>query len=283
MRPRESYGIGQLDELIAWCKDNAVWASCAVCERAVRQCLVEGDGPIRIRRVMLDANRDGPRPICARCLGRRAKEVGRTLASVGGPPTYATTKEMRDVARIDWSKPQPGSDTPLRDEAVELRKQGLTWQQIADELNERYGLRVGFSGVQKLIMRYAPGTVKGTPQASSDVVGRAPVARQADGRSDGAASAGSKPAPRTRPIQDGCATDGAAVQEEGGERPQAGSPVPQDTVEQALLLPRHPILVHVAKPGMEVWVSARSQDEMRVKAAEITNMLSLVVNMGEGA
>jgi len=270
MRPRESYGIGQLDELIAWCKDNAVWASCAVCERAVRQCLVEGDGPIRIRRVMLDANRDGPRPICARCLGRRAKEVGRTLASVGGPPTYATTKEMRDVARIDWSKPQPGSDTPLRDEAVELRKQGLTWQQIADELNERYGLRVGFSGVQKLIQRYAPGTVKGNSEGATS--GRpcdpVPVDRAAEGNGRS---------------QDGCATDGAAVQEEGGERPQAGSPVPQDTVEQALLLPRHPILVHVAKPGMEVWVSARSQDEMRVKAAEITNMLSLVVNMGEGA
>jgi len=274
-RPRDSYGIGQIDELVAWCKANAIWASCAVCERAVRQCLSEGDGPIRIRRIMLDANRDGPRPICARCLAdpnARAREAARKH-----------DEELRDVANLDWNKPGPKGTIPLWLEALELREaNGWSWQQIADDINERHGLEVLSQSVRTAVVgRQERGTTEGDGRkvrreraASSVAQATSPVDPTAEGNGRS---------------QDGCATD-----DNGGQAgslphgPAKGEEMPLNLgrAGAAMIPPRRRgnglITVHVQKEFMEVWIAAFSEDEFLIHVEEVKNFLDIVVNAKKG-
>jgi len=187
-------------------------------------------------------------------------------------------RRRKPKKKLRWDRVYDDSAVSLRDEVLELRESGESYRTISGLLMERHKLDIAPSTIGKMLGRMegkdkAPHPPAPSPSGQTAALGKRGRTAEADAKAERIREADVYP-------KDPFA--GGGEEEERGER-RAGT-------ESALALeipirprPRAPVVVHVARDGMEVWISARDENDMRIKAAEVGNLVEMVARMGESA
>jgi len=147
---------------------------CHHCRRDLRQCVETGRGPIELRHVMIDATTDALRPVCSACVHEAdLKPVGpyspRPITIIkyvgdqgignrhGGHgdgednDAHNSIERVSDVGQIKWQEPQRPGEPPLYVVVRGLKNDGMTWGEVAEEMERRYGISYHPQGIGKRV------------------------------------------------------------------------------------------------------------------------------------
>jgi len=208
------------------------------------------------------------------------KLQGGTVASM--VRYYADPERRRKPKKkLRWDRVYDDSAVSLRDEVLELREAGESYRTISGLLMERHKLDIAPSTIAKMV-----GRMEGRPAAAATAA--ASGERRATATDSAPAARSSKPAAEADAKAERIREADVYPKDPfagGGEEEERGVRRAGQATGPSIRQPgnRAPVVVHVARDGMEVWITARDEREMRIKAAEVGNLVEMVARMGEGA
>lgn len=220
--------------------------------------------------------------------GGPSKKRGPKKRGRGTGPRPTTAREQYDQERTRWEMSRKGKDQlawdeimpktgkTLYEEAMELRATRISWNEVAQTMTATHGIELKGSTVSSMTKYHSDPERQAKRKKKAEALGGGGTAASPPRPPS---PSGETPALGRRGETEGRDPVPARIEEaeEGRARgdPSLGS-------GQAGARPTRggaPCVVHIARDGLEIWISAADENELRTKAAQMINVLDLVVNL----